>query len=62
MALPKFENEIYITWDPERFSSSLLPQNCEKLGGGLSPAFCRSLHQIGQCSSGKMRHNAGEPP
>ena len=26
-------------------------------GGG---AFCRSLHQIGQCASGKMRHNASK--
>ena len=32
----------------------------KKLGGGGSPAFCRSLHQIGQCGSGKMRHNAAK--
>ena len=26
------------------------------LSWGSSPAFCRSLQQIGQCGSGKMRH------
>ena len=30
------------------------------MGVGGSPAFCRSLHQIGQCGSGKMRHNAAK--
>ena len=27
-------------------------------GGGGSPAFCRSLQQIGQCGSGKKRQKA----
>ena len=30
-----------------------------RVGGG-SPAFCRSLHEIGQCGSGKMRHTAAK--
>ena len=28
-----------------------------KIAGGGSPAFCRSLHQMGQCGSGKMGQN-----
>ena len=31
-----------------------------QFGGGGSLAFCRSLHQIGQSGSGKMRHNVAK--
>ena len=55
--------EFVTTMSHEKFNSVTKSLNLDlpkatKKGGGGSPAFCRSLQQIGQCGSGKKRQKA----